>query len=121
MANRPPGVVTVTLPAGARARRCLARGADVVLVVLDGCPVVAVGGGAPDPRPAGTAVVCPRGTPWSWRGGTEPARLVVVAFPAGPQRAVAALVEPGGLDDATLVAVAADEGLELVLGPVGTG
>ncbi|MGY1808760.1 cupin domain-containing protein [Blastococcus sp. SYSU D00669] len=115
-----PGAATVTLPAGALPRRCRARGSDVVLVVLDGCPLVALGSEPERPRPPGSVVVCPRGTPWSWRGGSAPSRLVVVAFPAGPQRAVAALVDSGGLDDATLLAVAADEGLELVLGPVGT-
>jgi uncharacterized protein YjlB len=120
MENRPPGVATVTLAAGSRSRRCLARGADVVLVVLDGCPVLAVGGGPALPCAAGAVVVCPRGVPWSWAGGPEASRLVVVAFPPGPQRAVAALAEEAGLDDATLLAVAADEGLELVLGPVGS-
>ncbi|MGY1741252.1 MULTISPECIES: cupin domain-containing protein [unclassified Blastococcus] len=117
----PPGVAVVPLPAGAALPRCRARRADVVLVVLAGCPEVAVGDGAARPAVPGDVLVCPRGAPWTLRAGPLPARLVVVAFPAGPERAVAVLAGRPRLDDAARVGVAADGGLELVLEPAPPG
>jgi quercetin dioxygenase-like cupin family protein len=114
-----PAAEAVTVPPGTPLRRLVARGADVVLVVTAGCPLVGLGAGPPHPRPPGTAVVCPRGVPWSVAGGDAGGRLVVVAVPAGPQRTLAALLGPPPLDGAALVAVAADGGLEVVLEPVG--
>ncbi|MGY1689040.1 hypothetical protein [Geodermatophilus sp. SYSU D01105] len=88
-----------------------------MLVVLTGCPVLAAGDTGPRPLTPGGTAVCRRGTAWSLRAGAEPARLVVVAFPAGPERAVADLAQRPALDDAARVALAADGGLELVLEP----
>ncbi|MGY1815134.1 hypothetical protein [Blastococcus sp. SYSU D00820] len=112
----PPGAEVVDLPAGTALRRCRARRSDVVLVVLAGCPAVTVGEDPPRPAPAGSVVVCPRGTAWQVRADAS-ARLVVLAFPAGPERAVAVLAARPQLDDAARVALAADGGLELVLEP----
>ena len=114
-----PAADAVTVPPGTPLRRLVARGAEVVLVVTDGCPLVGLGAGPPQPHPPGSSVVCPRGVPWSVAGGDAGGRLVVVAVPAGPQRALAALVGPPPLDGAALVAAAADGGLEVVLEPLG--
>jgi quercetin dioxygenase-like cupin family protein len=113
-----PAAEAVTVPPGTPLRRLVARGADVVLVVTAGRPLIGLGAGPPRPRPPGSSVVCPRGVPWSVAGGDEGGRLVVVAVPAGPQRALAALVGPPPLDGAALVAAAADGGLEVVLEPL---
>jgi hypothetical protein len=112
-----PGAVVVALPAGGTLRRCRARRADLVLVVLAGCPVLLLADDRPRPVPPGGTAVCPRGTAWSLRAGEAPVRLVVVAFPTGPERAVADLAQRPGLDDAARVALAADGGLDLVLEP----
>ncbi len=117
----PPGAVVVPLPAGGSLPRCRARRADVVLVVLDGSPVADVGDDEARATAPGDVLVCPRGTPWSLRAGPVPARVVVVAFPAGPERAVAVLAGRPLLDDAARVGVAADGGLELVLEPASPG
>ncbi|MFC4694864.1 hypothetical protein [Geodermatophilus arenarius] len=114
----PPAAEAVTVPPGCPPRRLVARGADVVLVVTAGRPLVAVGSAPARPRPPGSAVVCPRGVPWSVGGGDAAARVVVVAVPAGPQAALATLLGPPPLDGAALVAAAADGGLEVVLEPV---
>ncbi|PWW21968.1 hypothetical protein JD79_01110 [Geodermatophilus normandii] len=108
----------MTVPPGTPARRFVARGADVVLVVVAGCPLVALGAGAAQPRSPGSSVVCPRGVPWSVAGGDGEARLVVVAVPDGPQSTLATLLGPPPLDGAALVAAAADGGLEVVLEPI---
>ncbi|MGY1717005.1 hypothetical protein [Geodermatophilus nigrescens] len=113
-----PGAQVLTLPAGTPAHRYLARRADLVLVVLEGAPALAVGAGPPQARPAGSVVVCPRGVTWSVAGGPAPARLAAVGFPSGPERTLAALVGPPPLDGAALVAAAADGGLEVVLEPL---
>jgi hypothetical protein len=107
----------VDLPAGGLARRYLARGADLVLVVLRGAVDVAVGTAPVRPHPASTVAVCPRGVPWSLQPGPDGARLVLVAFPGGAQEAIGAVLSDRGDDDAALVAIAADGGLELVLLP----
>ncbi|SNS87582.1 hypothetical protein SAMN04488107_4111 [Geodermatophilus saharensis] len=113
-----PGAEELCLPAGTPPHRYVARGADLVLVVLAGDPCVGVGTASPRRRPAGSAVVCPRGVPWSVGGGEEPARVVAVGFPSGPERTLTALVGPPPLDGAALVAAAADGGLEVVLEPL---
>ncbi|MGY1635325.1 hypothetical protein ACI78V_01575 [Geodermatophilus sp. SYSU D00742] len=112
-----PGAVVVSVPAGRVLRRCRARRADLVLVVLAGRPVLSLGDDVPRVLARGGTAVCPRGTAWSLRAGERPARVVVVAFPAGPERAVADLAHRPALDDAARVALAADGGLELVLEP----
>jgi hypothetical protein len=113
-----PAAEAVTVPPGTPARRLVARGADVVLVVVAGCPLVALGAAPAQPRPPGSSVVCPRGVPWSVAGSDAEARLVVVAVPAGPQSTLATLLGPPPLDGAALVAAAADGGLEIVLEPI---
>jgi hypothetical protein len=95
----------------------VARGADLVLVVLTGAVEVGVGPSAPTPHAEGAVAVCPRGVPWSLRPGPDGARLAVIAFPGGSQEAVGAVLRDRGQDDAALVAAAADGGLELVLSP----
>jgi hypothetical protein len=115
--HRPPGAALVELSPGSPSRRCLARGADLVLVVLTGAVEVGVGPAVPTLSPAGAVAVCPRGVPWSLRPGPDGARVVVVAFPGGSEEAVGAVLRDRGQDDAALVAVAADGGLELVLSP----
>lgn len=117
----PPGTAVVPLPAGAALPRCRARGADLVLVVLAGRAEVTVGDGGVRTLGGGDVLVCPRGTSWSVRAAGGPARLVVVAFPAGPERAVAVLAGRPRLDGAAQVGVAADGGLELVLQPAPPG
>lgn len=117
MDPRSPGATLVDLARGLPARRYVARGADLVLVVLTGAVEVGVGTSPPTAYAAGAVAVCPRGVPWSLRPGPHGARLVVVAFPGGSQDAVAAVLRDRGQDDAALVAVAADGGLELVLSP----
>ena len=116
-----PGAAVVSLPAGAALPRCRARRADLVLVVLSGRLEAVVGDAAVRPAAAGDVLVCPRGTAWSVRAPDGPVRLVVVAFPAGPEQAVAVLAGRPLLDDAARVGVAADGGLELVLEPAPPG
>ncbi|MGY1773767.1 cupin domain-containing protein [Blastococcus sp. SYSU D00813] len=117
----PPGAAVVSLPAGVALPRCRARGADLVLVVLAGRAEAVVGDAGARSSAAGDVLVCPRGTPWSVRAAGGPVRLVVVAFPAGPEQAVAVLAGRPALDDAARVGVAADGGLELVLRPAPPG
>lgn len=113
----PPGAAVVALPPGAVLPRCRARGADVVLVVLAGAPEVTVDDDAPRTTSPGDVLVCARGTAWSLRADTGEVRVVVVAFPAGAESAVALLAGRPQLDDAARVGVAADGGLDLLLEP----
>ncbi len=117
----PPGAAVVSLPPFGALPRCRAPRADLVVVVLSGRPEVVVGDGGGRTTAPGDVLVCPRGTPWALRAGPEPVRAAVVAFPAGPERAVAVLADRPLLDDAARVGVAADGGLELVLEPVPPG
>ena len=113
----PPGAAVLSLPAGGTLPRCRAPWADVVLVVLSGRPEVVVGEDDVRGTAPGGTLVCRRGVPWTLRAGPETARVVVIAFPTGPERAVALLAERPLLDDAARVGVAADGGLELLLEP----
>jgi mannose-6-phosphate isomerase-like protein (cupin superfamily) len=112
----PPGTAIVDLAGQRPARRYLARAADHVLVVVTGRVEVGVGPGAGRRLGPGAAVVCPRGVAWSVRPDPG-ARLVVVAVPGGSEEAVAGVLRDPGADDAALVALAADGGLELLLAP----
>ncbi len=108
------GTVVLRLPGGLAGRRVRVPGADVVVLVLDGVVRVDVGDDPPRPVPAGSAVVCPHGRPWRLAADGTAARVLVVGHPAGPEALLRALVEDG-LDDSTLVAVAHDAGVELLL------
>ncbi len=103
----------VTVPTGMTLRRCLARRADLVLVVLAGRLTVAA-------RPAGPGevAVCPRGRPWAIRSAAEDVRLLALAVPPGPEAVLRALTATPPLDDATLLALAVDGGVELLLDPL---
>jgi hypothetical protein len=89
---------------------CVPRGCDLVLVGvfgrtrLDGVLVLA----------PGRLVVWRRGAPLTVRALTAGARLVAVAVPAGAEQVLAAL-NRADLPAATVVALAADSGVELLL------
>ncbi|GAA2719075.1 hypothetical protein [Cellulomonas aerilata] len=108
------GLVVLEVPAGMTGRRVRAPGADVVLAVLSGGIRVALGQDTARPVTAPGWVVCPRGDPWRLAADGAAARVLVVACPAGPEALVEALAQ-GLLDDALLVAVAHDAGVELLL------
>lgn len=89
--------------------------ADVLLATLAGEVEV-----LRDRRPAttlfwGQVLTIPRGGSWSVRCLREPARLLVVAHPAGVERVVAALCADPPLEPHRRLALALEEGVELIV------
>jgi mannose-6-phosphate isomerase-like protein (cupin superfamily) len=66
----------------------------------------------------GEFALAPRGVPHAYEVGDEPARWLNTSTPAGFERFVSAVAAIGAVDPATLTAVAAEHGIE-ILGPPG--
>ncbi|WP_433303708.1 hypothetical protein ACQP2F_12775 [Actinoplanes sp. CA-030573] len=111
------GLTEVTIAAGTALRRCLARRSDLVLYVVAGHAEVFSGATGRTVAP-GEAAVCARGRPWQIRSRGGEVRLLALAVPAGPEAVLRALARSPALDDATLLALAVDGGVELLLPPL---
>jgi len=68
---------------------------------------------------AGEFFLAPRGVPHCYEVGADGARVLVSSAPSGFERFVAEVAELEAVDPATLTAVAATHGIE-ILGPPGT-
>lgn len=95
--------------------RLRSRGAQVLLAVLAGEVEVAL-----DEQPAATmfwgdVLVVTPGHPWGLRALNGPARLLVVAQPGGAEGVVAALCEGPTGEPQSRLALALDQGVELLL------
>jgi quercetin dioxygenase-like cupin family protein len=113
-----PGTAVVPLSPGRVLRRCRAAAADVVVTVLAGAAVV-TGDGPPRRLVPGESATCPRGTAFRLTADAgDGALLRVTARPPGPEAVFAVLAAVPPVDDATLLAAAADGGVEVLLDPV---
>lgn len=104
------GVCVLELAPGQVLQTCVPRGCDLVLLGVQGRTALA----DDQALPAGRLVVWPRGVPFTLRSLDASSRLCVLAVPAGAEELLAALAR----DDVaveTVVALAADGGVELVL------
>jgi mannose-6-phosphate isomerase-like protein (cupin superfamily) len=110
-----PGAALVTIRAGAVTRRCVARACDLVLVVMAGRLDLSIGDDGGRAYRSGEVAMCPRGEPWRLHPPAEDVRLLAVAVPAGPEAVLRELARTPRLDDAALIALAADAGVELLL------
>jgi quercetin dioxygenase-like cupin family protein len=113
-----PGTAVVPLSPGRVLRRCRAAGADVVVTVLAGAAHLTLADGPPRRLDPGESAGCPRGVAFRLAADGGTALLRVTARPAGPEAVLAVLAAAPPPDDATLLAVAADGGVELLLDPV---
>lgn len=108
--DRPVGACVLDLAPHRALQTCIPRGCDLVLVGLAGRMRLDSG----TVLGAGRLVLWPRGAPLTVRALSGDARVGVVAVPAGAEQLLAAL-NRGQLPSGTLVALATDCGVELVL------
>lgn len=106
----PVGVCVLDLRPGRALQTCIPRACDLVLLGVAGS--ARLGSGVV--LHAGRLVVWPRGAPLTVEGLAGGGRVCVVAVPPGPEQVLAALSR-ADLPDGSLVALAADSGVELLL------
>lgn len=104
------GMCVLDLPSRRALQTCVPRGCDLVLVGVAGAARLDRG----VVLHPGRLVVWPRGVPITVQGLSEDAQVCVVAVPAGAEQVLAALSR-GDLPAGTIVALAADSGVELLL------
>lgn len=106
----PVGVCVLDLPPDRPLQTCVPRGCHLVLIGVAGATRL----DTDVVLQAGRLVLWPRGAPITVQALGDAARVGVVAVPAGAEQVLAALSR-GDLTAATMVALAADSGVELVL------
>lgn len=105
----------VLLRPGQGPGRLRTRTADVLLATLAGELEISRDRRPPTSLFWGQVVVLSRGEVWSVQARFEPARLLVVACPAGPEKVVAALCADPPLPPRLRLGIALDAGVELIL------
>jgi quercetin dioxygenase-like cupin family protein len=108
------GSTVLTLPAQTVLRRFRLPGADLFLVVVEGCLRVTDDLGTASSYGPGALVVCPRGRARTLMAVGEPVRLLVVAMPSGPEQSLLLLLGGGAARGEQLQRVA-DAGIEVLL------
>jgi quercetin dioxygenase-like cupin family protein len=112
------GLVHMDMPAGEMPPLHLHRNEDEGFYVLGGDLRLFLPGDAITLRP-GEFFLAPRGIPHAYEVGPDGARVLVSSAPSGFERFVAEVAELEAVDPATLTAVAATHGID-ILGPPGT-
>ena len=107
----PVGVCVLELAPGQALQTCVPRGCTLVLLGVRGRLELAAG----QALTPGQLVLWPRGAPLTLRAGGARSGLWVLAVPAGAEQVLTALARQG-LPAETVVALAADCGVELLLG-----
>jgi quercetin dioxygenase-like cupin family protein len=105
------------VPAGHMPPLHLHRNEDEGFYVIDGQIALELPGRRIELGP-GDFALAPRGIPHTYEVGDAPVHLLTTSTPAGFERFVAAVAALGEPDPATLTAVAAEHGIE-ILGPPG--
>jgi quercetin dioxygenase-like cupin family protein len=111
------GLVHMDKPAGDMPPLHVHRNEDEGFYVLDGELTLYVPGDSVTLR-AGEFFLAPRGVPHAYEAGPDGARVLVSSTPSGFERFVADVADLDAVDPATLTAVAATHGIE-ILGPPG--
>jgi quercetin dioxygenase-like cupin family protein len=109
------GLVHMDMPAGEMPPLHVHRNDDEGFYVLGGDLTLFLPGDAITLRP-GDFFLAPRGIPHAYEVGPDGARVLVSSAPSGFERFVAAVADLDAVDPATLTAVAAGYGIE-ILGP----
>jgi quercetin dioxygenase-like cupin family protein len=104
------GLVHMDMPAGEMPPLHLHRNEDEGFYVLGGELTLFL---------PGDSFLAPRGVPHCYEVGADGARVLVSSAPSGFERFVAEVAELEAVDPATLTAVAATHGID-ILGPPGT-
>ena len=111
------GLVHMDMPAGDVPPLHLHRNEDEGFYVLGGELTLHLPGESVALR-AGEFFLAPRGVPHTYEVGSEGARVLVASVPSGFERFVAEVAALDQVDPATLTAVAAGHGID-ILGPPG--
>jgi quercetin dioxygenase-like cupin family protein len=111
------GLVHMDMPAGEMPPLHVHRNEDEGFYVLGGEMTLYLPGESVTLRP-GEFLLAPRGVPHAYEVGPEGARALVSSAPSGFERFVAEVAALEQVDPATLTAVAAGHGIE-ILGPPG--
>ena len=115
--GEPLGLVHMDMPAGEMPPLHLHRNEDEGFYVLGGELTLYVPGDSVTLR-AGEFFLAPRGVPHAYEVGADGARVLVSSAPSGFERFVAEVAGLDAVDPATLTAVAAGHGID-ILGPPG--
>ena len=111
------GLVHMDMPAGQMPPLHVHRNEDEGFYVLGGELTLYLPGESVALR-AGEFFLAPRGVPHAYEVGSEGARVLVSSVPSGFERFVAEVAALDQVDPATLTAVAAGHGID-ILGPPG--